>query len=141
MTHRQIATGVAALALAAVPTAALAKFTPNHSKLFRNKANTVNCGLEIPVPGHQHMVLCSAAGIPRAKTGEGDPFVQMGRTGKAQLVLVSQDEYETNKATILGTGSSWGRAGVVCTVAGKKVTCTNRSSHGFTIGNGKYKAF
>jgi hypothetical protein len=142
MSNRNVATGFAALAIAAVPAVALAKPTPIHSKLFRNKLGTVTCGVEIPLPGHHaHWVLCSAVGIPPAKTGTGDPFVQVARTGKPQLVLVSQDEYETNHATVLGTGSSWGKLGVVCTVAGKTVTCTNHGGHGFTIGNHKYKSF
>jgi hypothetical protein len=141
MSRGHFATGLAALALTAAPAAMAAPGPPNHSKLFNNKAGTVTCGLEIALPHKPHQVLCSATGIPRAKTGVGDPFVQIARTGKPHLVLVSQNEYQTNTAVKLGTGSSWQRTGVICTVAGKSVTCTNTSSHGFTIGNGKYKAF
>ncbi len=142
MSYRRLATGLSMLALAAVPAAAAAKATTSHAKLFRNKANTVTCGIKLPLPSHTPtLVLCSAVGIPKAKTGVGDPFVQIGRTGKPKLILVSQDEYETNTATKLSSGATWSNLGVTCKVSGKKVTCTNTSGHGFTIGNLKYKSF
>ncbi len=70
----------------------------------------------------------------------GDPFVVLGRTGKAQLVLLTQREFPRGNHQSLPNGTIWGEAGVRCKVA-HKVTCTNTSGHGFTIGNGKYKSF
>jgi hypothetical protein len=56
-------------------------------------------------------------------------------------VLESQTPIEGSKPTTLKKGSRWSSFGVTCTLAAKTVTCKNKSDHGFTIGNGKYKAF
>ncbi len=143
MHYRHVAlAGVSALALAATSTAFAAQSKTSHALLFENQARTVDCGVEIPLPHKKpSLVLCVAAGIPRPKGPVGDPFVQIGKKGKPKVVLVSQNEFETSKATKLGAGATWTNLGVSCKVTGKPVTCTNASKHGFTIGNGKYKSF
>ena len=86
-------------------------------------------------------MLCSAAGIPRPEGPVGDPLVQIGWQGKPNVVLVSQNEFETSKIATLKRGATWDQLGVACKVTGKAVTCSNGSKHGFTIGDGKYKPF
>lgn len=139
--RRFLLAGIGTIALIAAPVAA-GKTTTSHALLFQNKARTMDCGVEAPLPGHQaSLVLCSAAGIPRPPGNVGDPFVQIGRQGKPKVVLVSQNEFETSKITTLKPGATWSNVGVTCKVASKTVTCKNASKHGFTIGNGKYKPF
>ncbi len=110
--------------------------------LWQNKTGSVACGLKSGGPVAKAPLICSSKGIPRKPHGGpvGDPFVQLGKTGKPQLELFSQNEYRTKKIATLANGTSWSRNGVTCSV-GKTVTCKNTQGHGFTIGNGKYKHF
>jgi hypothetical protein len=55
--------------------------------------------------------------------------------------LISQDSWVTTTTKTLARGTTWKSIGVTCKIASKSVTCSNRSAHGFTIGNHKYKAF
>jgi hypothetical protein len=133
---------VAALTAAA---AAPAAFGASHAKLWHNARGTVSCGLEQPANGKPATtLLCSAKGIPRprgaAKGAPGDPFVQITRSGKPKLVLISQFSYETTHSEKLVNGTIWRSVGVTCKL-GSTVRCSNRSGHGFKIGNGKYKPF
>ena len=135
--------GIAALGAAIAAPAALA--ATSHVKLWANKKNTMICGLEIAANGKQpNTVLCAAKGIPKPKgtpnTAPGDPFVQITKSGKPKLVLISQDSYVSNHSVVLSDGTTWSSVGVTCKV-GATVTCTNGSAHGFKIGNGKYKPF
>lgn len=141
MFHARVlsALGLVTLAVAAPAVAA----APSHAKFWENGGHTVVCGIKIHEPGKPATkLLCSAEGIPRAKHGIGDPFVQIGADGHAQLVLISQDSFEGNGSpATLGRGAVWKSLGVTCTVGTKTVRCKNRSSHGFKIGNGRYKSF
>jgi len=51
-------------------------------------------------------VLCSAGGIPRAKTGTGEPFEHISNSGKPKLVLTSQDSFVSNTPATLAPGST-----------------------------------
>jgi hypothetical protein len=135
-----IAALAASLAVSAAP--AVAAGGSSSALLWQNKSKSVVCGLRIGSPLAKAPLLCSARGIPRKPHGGpvGDPFVQLARTGKPQLELISQNEWRTNKIKTLANGTSWSRNGVSCSV-GKTVTCKNGAGHGFTIGNGKYKPF
>jgi hypothetical protein len=139
MSYKHLITGLGAAALVAAPAAASAAQAPSHALMFQNTANTVTCGVSL-TPGE---IICSARGIPRPAHGGnvGDPFVSIKRTGKPQLFLSSQDDFKGTTPVTLGTGRTWSKDGVTCNVLGKKVTCTNASGHGFTIGNRKYKKF
>jgi hypothetical protein len=131
-----------ALAVAIGPSAALAGGSTSHAKLWGNSEQTVGCGIALPLPHTKaNTLLCSARGIPRPKhSGDvGDPFVQLKASGRPQLVLISQDSYETTRSSTLKDGTTWSGLGVTCT-AGKTVTCKNGAGHGFTIGR-KYKSF
>ena len=131
-----------ALACAVAAPAALGTSPPptSHVRFWQNHAQTATCGKRIKQRSFQ--LLCSAKGIPRPSTGHqgGDPFVVLGRKGRAQLVLLSQREFPEGNPRTLRNGTVWNRGGVKCTVF-RKVTCTNRSGHGFMIGNGKYRSF
>ncbi len=141
MTRRfPIAALTASLAVSAAP--AVASGGSSTALVWQNKAKSVVCGLKIGSPLAKAPLLCSANGIPRNPHGGpvGDPFVQLGKVGKPQLELVSQNQYRTMTIKTLANGSTWSRKGVTCSV-GKTVTCKNTKGHGFTIGNGKYKHF
>jgi hypothetical protein len=133
---------VVAVAVASLPIGASAS-SASHAKLWDNSNSKVGCGIAAPLPHKPATyVLCSSRGVPRPKHGGsvGDPFVQLKSSGRPQLVLLSQFSYETTHSTKLSNGSTWSSLGVTCKV-GKTVTCTNKSGHGFTIGNGQYKSF
>ncbi len=140
MFRRLSIAAVATVAVSAAP--AVAAGGSSSALLWVNKSEKVVCGLRIGSPLAKAPLLCSAKGIPRKPHGgpAGDPFVQLGKTGKPQLELISQNEYRTKKIAMLANGSTWSRNGVRCSV-GKTVTCKNTNGHGFTIGNGKYKHF
>jgi hypothetical protein len=140
MSALRVVAVVFGISLSAAP--ALAASGTSHTVLFRNASGSVVCGVKIHAPKKPATtVICGAKGIPRAKHGIGDPFVQVAARGQAQLVLISQDSYVGKKPKILPKGARWSSLGVSCSVAAKTVTCKNKSKHGFTIGNGKYKAF
>jgi hypothetical protein len=147
MTRKRTLSGVLIVAaVAATPAAAALRGGPASSALlWQNKSKSVTCGIEIHAPKKPAtMLLCVSKGIPRPPKGgpAGDPFVQIAANGKAQLVLISQQSWVagSKKPTTLATGATWSKLGVTCTIDAKTVTCTNKSKHGFTIGNGKYKA-
>jgi hypothetical protein len=134
-----IAVGTAAIAAPAALAAV------SHVKIWENSKNSMICGLEIVAQGKQpNTVLCGAKGIPKPKgtpkTAPGDPMVQITKSGKPKLVLISQDSFVSNHSVFLSNGTTWSSVGVTCKV-GPTVTCTNGSRHGFKIGNGKYKPF
>ena len=131
---------VGCLAAAAIPATAAA--TTSNAKLFRDPSTTAVCGIEIH-PSHTPAteLLCSANGIPRAKHGIGDPFVQIGAAGSPQLVLISQDSYVTNHLKTLSKGTLWRSIGVTCNVGSGTILCFNADNHGVVIGNGKYRSF
>lgn len=140
MTHaRKIFLATAVVGAAATPAALGApRFTS--TQFWQNHSGSVTCGRRTPSTGFE--LLCSAKGIPRPKGGGqgGDPFVVLGRSGNAQLVLLTQNEFPSGQPKKLPDGTAWERSGIKCTVA-HTVTCTNPVGHGFTIGNGKYKSF
>ena len=131
-----------AVGLGLFATPALAASGTSHVLLWQNSNQSVSCGVKIHAPKKRPTtILCSAAGIPRAKHGLGDPFVQLTAHGKAQLVLISQESFVGHKAKTLRAGARWSRLGVTCKLAAMTATCKNKSGHGFTLGNGKYKSF
>ncbi len=133
---------LAAVAAAAAPAAAAASGV-SHASVFQNRARTVTCGVKIHIPGKPATtVLCQGKGVPTPKHGIGDPAVQLTRTGRPQLVKISQCSWSScSKVATLRTGARWSALGVTCTVAGKLVTCQNKSRHGFATGNGRYRSF
>ncbi len=139
MSSSRVATiGVVAVA---APAAALAAGT-SHVKTFRNPKKTATCGLKIHAPNKPAtLVLRSARGIPRTKSPVGDPFVQLGATGSATLVAISQASWVSNSVKTLSKGTLWSSIGVTCNVSTNTLLCFNQDNHGFVIGNGKYKSF
>ncbi len=140
---RVLATGgalaVVAVAAVAVPAAVAGS---SHVKTFQNPKKTATCGVKIHAPKTPAtLVLCSAGGIPRTKSPVGDPFVQLGATGPAQLVAISQASWVSNSVKTLSKGTLWTSLGVTCNVATNTVLCFNQDNHGFVIGNGKYRSF
>ncbi len=130
-----------AVVAASVPAAAVAAGT-SHVKTFQNPKKTATCGLKIHAAKKPAtLVLCSARGIPRTKSPVGDPFVQLGATGPAQLVAISQASWVSNSVKTLSKGTLWSSIGVTCNIATNTVLCFNQDNHGFVIGNGKYKSF
>jgi hypothetical protein len=134
-----VAAGAIAAALA--PAAAAAPKTSN-AKLFQNPRKTATCGIEIHAPGKPATeLLCSGKGVPRAKNGVGDPFVQIAATGSPQLVLISQNSYISQSLKTLPKRTLWSSLGVTCNIATNTILCFNGDNHGFVIGNGKYRSF
>ena len=86
-------------------------------------------------------LLCSGNGVPRAKHGIGDPFVQIAGTGSPQLVLISQNSYVSQNLKTLSKGTLWSSLGVTCSIGSKTILCFNSDNHGFLIGSGKYTSF
>ncbi len=133
---------LAAVAVVAVAAPAAAAAGTSHVKTFQNPKKSAVCGLKIHAPKKPAtLVLCSARGIPRTKSPVGDPFVQLGATGPAQLVAISQASWVSNSVKTLSQGTLWSGVGVTCHVSTGTVLCFNRDNHGFVIGNGKYKSF
>jgi hypothetical protein len=130
---------VAAGAVALAP-AALAK--TSHAHVWQNHSATVFCGYRNQGAKPATQLICSAKGIPRP-TGQkscDSGFVVMGASGKPKPIVTCQSEFPAGIPATLKNGTSWTGLGISCT-AGKTVTCTNGSGHGFTIGDGKYKHF
>jgi hypothetical protein len=127
---------------AAITATAAAKSKPN---LWRNKADTVTCGVEIHASNKPaSRILCSATGIPRpphSNPNVGDPFVDIPATGSPRLVLLSQNSWVGTKTVTLSKGTLWSLLGVTCNVGPSTVLCFNTANHGFVIGNGKYRSF
>ena len=68
--------------------------------------------------------------------------MRISKTGKAQLILISQASFVGKTAKTLGPGSKWSSLGVTCNILSKKtIKCSNKSGHGFKTGDGHYKAF
>ena len=140
MTWSRVVAAMSAVAVVAAPAAALAG--TSHTQLFQNSKKTVTCGLKIHAANKPAtLVLCSAKGIPRTKSPVGDPFVQLGAKGSAQLVAISQASWVANTVKTLSKGTLWSSIGVTCNVSTTTVLCFNGDNHGFVIGNGKYKSF
>lgn len=124
-------------ALAAAPGARFSR-----AALFQNHRGTAVCGIEIHAARHPATeVLCSARDIPRARHGTGDPFVQIAATGRPQLVLISQDSYQSSKLRTLSNGTLWRSLGVTCNIQSSTILCFNHGNHGFVIGTRSYKSF
>ncbi len=126
-----------------LPAAAAAGST-SHVSVWQNKKKSVQCGIEASALSKKK-ILCSAKGIPRPRHSNpnvGDPFVELAGSGKAKLVLISQNSFPSGAKThTLANGTKWSKRGVTCTLGAKTVTCKNGAHHGFTIGNGHYKSF
>ncbi|MGI8412005.1 MAG: hypothetical protein ACR2LV_04370 [Solirubrobacteraceae bacterium] len=141
---RLLAATIGALAAASsVAAASAAPTTTSHAKLWQNPTGSVVCGLEIHLAGKpSKYLLCSAKGIPRPKHqgGVGDSFVQIAARGRPQLVLISQSSFEATRRAKLRRGTLWTARGISCHIGSSTVRCTNRSGHGFTIGNGSYRS-
>jgi hypothetical protein len=130
----------AVVGAAALPATAVAK--TSNAQLFQNPKKNVVCGIEIHATNKPATeLLCNGPGIPRAKQGVGDPFVQISATGAPQLVLISQNSYVTNKVKTLSKGTLWSSLGVTCNIGTNTILCFNGDNHGFVIGNKKYTSF
>jgi len=140
MPKTRVLAAAAVLGAAAVPASALAK--TSNAQLFQNPSKTAVCGIEIHASNKPATeLLCGASGIPRAKHGVGDPFVQISATGSPQLVLISQNSYVGSNAKTLSKGTLWSSLGVTCNIGSGTILCFNGDNHGFVIGNHKYKSF
>ena len=126
--------------VAAIPATATA--TTSTAKLFQNPSKTATCGIEIHAANKPATeLLCSAKGIPRAKHGVGDPFVQIAASGAPQLVLISQNSFVSPSLKTLSKGTLWKSIGVTCNIGSGTILCFNGDNRGFVIGNGKYRSF
>jgi hypothetical protein len=100
-------------------------------------------GTGAPLNGRWRGLQCQAAGIPHAQ-GIGDPAVQLGqgRTGRARLLDISQDELVSDARYVpLAAGSVWKLYGIACTVNATSVRCTNAAGYGFTMSPGRLQIF
>jgi hypothetical protein len=140
MRTSSVLAAAAAIGAAALPATALAK--TSNAQLFQNPTKTAVCGIEIHATNKPATeLLCSATGIPRAKHGVGDPFVQISATGSPQLVLISQNSYVSNNLKTLSKGTLSSSLGVTCNIGSNTILCFNGDNHGFVIGNKKYTSF
>jgi hypothetical protein len=133
----------ALVAIVALISAGIAAASTSHTNFWQNPTHKVACGDMIG----GKLVLCSSPKIPappHSNPHAGDPgFVSLGKTGKPQLLRLSQDSFVGTTPKTLSKGSTWSSRGVTCTIGAKSVTCKNKSNHGFEIyGPGKsYKSF
>jgi hypothetical protein len=141
-------------ALVALPAAAEAS---SHAVNFLTKTADVVCGIAALVPGSKPDpgtgaprngdypgLQCSAVGIPKPRSGFGDPFVQLGQghAGRAKLVDESQDDLISSAIPVtLGPGSTWTRYGIACKLTASSVRCANVAGHGFKISTGHLSLF
>jgi hypothetical protein len=144
MPAARVAVALFALSLFAAP--AVGASGTSHVLLWQTATGSVSCGVKIHAPGKRPTkIICAGTGIQRPKRpkhGVGDPFVQIAAHGRPRIVLISQNSFVgKGKPPVLPTGAHWSRLGVKCSVALATVTCKNKSKHGFTSGNGTYKAF
>ena len=140
MRTSSVLAAAAVIGAAALPATAAAK--TSNTQLFQNPSKTAVCGIEIHARNKPATeLLCSATGIPRAKHGVGDPFVQISATGSPQLVLISQNSYVTNNLKTLSKGTLWSSLGVTCNIGSNTILCFNGDNRGFVIGNKKYASF
>jgi hypothetical protein len=139
-------TAVGVVAAGAFAATSLASST-SHAVWWQDSSGKVSCGIEIHGKAPAKYLLCSATPIPAPKhsnPADGDPgFVQLAKTGKPQLLRLSQDSFIGKSPVTLHKGSKWSGVGVTCTIAATTVKCTNSSGHGIEIyGPGKsYKSF
>jgi hypothetical protein len=132
-------------ALAVTAAAATAAMT-SHAVYWQTPNQAVGCGVEIHASNTPaKWIVCDAEGLPRPKHSDpngGDPFVQIAAHGRPQLGLMSQRIVEGgNNPVTLAAGTTWSKLGVTCRIKTSKVTCTNKSGHGFGIGKNLYKTF
>jgi hypothetical protein len=95
-------------------------------------------GTGAPLNGLWRGLQCQAAGIPHGQ-GIGDPAVQLGqgRTGRARLVDISQDDLVSDaRFVVLAPGSVWKSYGTACTVNATSIRCANGRGYGFTMSPG-----
>jgi hypothetical protein len=120
--------------------------TTSKASFWRNKADTVTCGVEIHASNKPaSRILCDAAGVPappHSNPNSGDPgFVDIAATGSPVLLRLSQNSWVGTRMVTLATGTLWSSLGVICHVGPSTVLCFNTANHGFVIGNGKYRSF
>ncbi|HUO71025.1 MAG TPA: hypothetical protein VMU39_09630 [Solirubrobacteraceae bacterium] len=141
MRTSSVLAAAAVIGAAALPATAAAK--TSNTQLFQNPSKTAVCGIEIHAKNTPATeLLCSATGIPRAKHGVGDPFVQISATGSPQLVLLSQNSFvSSNNPKTLSKGTLWSSLGVACNIGSNTILCFNGDNRGFVIGNKKYTSF
>jgi hypothetical protein len=100
-------------------------------------------GTGAPLNGLWRGLQCQATGIPHGQ-GVGDPAVQLGqgRTGRARLVDISQDDLVSQaRYAVLAPGTTWKRYGITCTVNATSIRCTNGPGYGFTMSPGHVHFF
>ena len=145
MTRSRVPTALAALTALAVTAATAAAAMTSHAINWQTPNQAAGCGVEIHVSNKPaKWIVCDALGLPRPKhsnRNEGDPFVQIAAHGRPQLGLMSQKIVEGNNAVTLAAGTTWSKLGVTCKIKTSKVTCTNKSGHGFRMGKNLYKTF
>jgi hypothetical protein len=124
---------------------------------WSTRGSVVVCGIALGVPGTAidpgtqaqleglwPGLQCSTPDMPRPRNGVGDPFVQLGqgRSGRARLVAISQDDLASATPYVpLRPASTWKRDGITCTVGATSVRCTNSARHGFTLSPGRLHRF
>lgn len=135
---------IGVLTAATVASAAPGARPTSHAPLWEDPGLTVICGVENPALS-KTKVLCQGTGVPRpphSSRNEGDPAVTLASTGKARLVLISQNPYIPSAAArTLGSGRTWSSRGVTCTTGAHALTCKNPEKHGLTLRNYHYKSF
>lgn len=135
-----------ALGVVAIASGASAAARPpvSHTPVWEDSALSVICGVENPAIS-KTKVLCQGPGVPRpphSSPEAGDPAVTLAASGKAQLVLISEDSYPQGASIKkLGAGRTWSSRGVTCTTTAHSVSCENAQKHGFTFRSHHYKAF
>lgn len=132
---------IALINAAVLALAAPVALAASHAHFWQNRETSLVCGYRTSArPATQ--LICSAKGIPRpkgVKDGDGG-FVVLGARGRAKPIVTFQSEFPAGTPVTLANGTTWMGLGITCSV-GAKVTCRNKSRHGFTIGRGRYKAF
>jgi len=153
MTRASMPIAVLMLCLAAGTADASVSSTANWS----TPGEAVVCGVVAEVPGSKldpgtgslrngmwPGLQCQAAGLPDSRSGVGDPTVHLGqgRSGRARLVYISQDELVSAAPyRRLRSGSLWKRDGIRCAVSSASVRCTNSAGHGFSLSPGHLHTF
>jgi hypothetical protein len=125
----------------AIPAAADAR-TITSSNAYAFGQGDVNCYVVMPIAGKG--IECTSQGVPRSG-GEGDPYVALRTSGSARVAARGDFPGYSVPRRKLRTGDTWrpsrSAKGIVCRLSSKRLTCTNRSGHGFRIGPKSFSSF
>jgi hypothetical protein len=85
---------------------------------------------------------CQTTGLPLSQAGDPAVALGQGRTGRAQLVYISQDNLVSQQRYgVLPAGTVWTADGISCTLAAESVSCVNTAGYGFTLSPGSFHPF